>query len=156
MGLDMYLRKSTYVKNWDHQKPEEKHEIVVSKNGEPIEHIKQERIAYVIEEIGYWRKFNALHNWFVENVQDGRDECQESYVRKEDLEKLLKLLKQVKRNPSKASKLLPTTSGFFFGSTDYDEYYFEEVERTIKLLEDVLNDEKKFNIYSEFYYRSSW
>lgn len=26
-------------------------------------------------EIGYWRKFSALHNWMVTNVQYGEDDC---------------------------------------------------------------------------------
>jgi hypothetical protein len=27
------------------------------------------------ESVGYWRKANAIHGWFVENVQDGEDDC---------------------------------------------------------------------------------
>ena len=30
MGLDMYLEKRTYVKNWDHQTPEERHTVTVT------------------------------------------------------------------------------------------------------------------------------
>ena len=29
----------------------------------------------IIEQVGYWRKANQIHNWFVENVQDGEDDC---------------------------------------------------------------------------------
>ena len=27
------------------------------------------------EEVGYWRKANAIHGWFVRNVQNGKDDC---------------------------------------------------------------------------------
>ena len=30
---------------------------------------------YIAEQIGYWRKANAIHQWFVDNVQDGEDDC---------------------------------------------------------------------------------
>ena len=39
--------------------------------------------------MGYWRKANAVHNWFVDNVQDGNDGCKHYWVSKEDLQKLL-------------------------------------------------------------------
>ena len=34
----------------------------------------------------------------------------------------------------------PTHEGFFFGSTEYDEYYFADLESTIEQLEDVEPD----------------
>ena len=51
--------------------------------------IKPERVIYIEEEIAYWRKANAIHAWFVENCQDGRDECQTAYVSRDQLEDLL-------------------------------------------------------------------
>ena len=41
-------------------------------------------------------------------------------------------------------------SGFFFGGTDYDEWYYNDIENTIKILESALEDG------DEFYYSSSW
>lgn len=29
----------------------------------------------IMKQVGYWRKANEIHNWFVENVQDGEDDC---------------------------------------------------------------------------------
>ena len=53
-----------------------------------------------------------------------------------------------------AERLLPTQGGFFFGSTDYDEYYIEDLKRTIEIIDNVLatTDFKKEMIY----YVSSW
>ena len=152
MGLDMFLNKRTYVKNWDFQKPEEKHEVIVKKGGEVLDTIKPERITYIEEEIGYWRKANAIHNWFVKNVQGGVDECQRSYVSLEKLKELLEVVEKVLADNSLASTLLPTQSGFFFGPTHYDEWYFKDLEDTKVILEDALTSKP----VSSIYYQSSW
>ncbi len=62
MGLDMYLTKETYVKNWDFQKAQDKHAVTVQKGGETVKSIKPERVSYVTEEVAYWRKANQIHN----------------------------------------------------------------------------------------------
>lgn len=50
----------------------------------------------IIEEVGYWRKANQIHNWFVENVQDGIDDCSyHNEVTKEILEELLDICQRV-------------------------------------------------------------
>lgn len=147
MGLDMYLSKKIYV--------------------------------------GYWRKANQIHKWFVENVQDGEDDCKEYYVSREQLEKLredcqtvidgsdlqhglvkngavaspetggqfvpnMKMGKTIV-NPELAEDLLPTESGCFFGSTDYDEYYIQDLKDTVEIINEALKSEG-----GEFYYRASW
>lgn len=154
MGLDSYLLKKTYVKNWDHYRPQEVNHITIKKGDVDHPTIKIKRISFVIEEVGYWRKFNALHNWFVKNVQNGVDECQESHVPKHKLEELLDLLKKVKEEHTKGPDLLPTAGGFFFGSTDYDDWYFDDVDRTVTLLEDLLKEPE--DDCSDYYYQSSW
>jgi len=141
MGLDMFLTKETYFFN-DGKK---------SLKIEGVKGIKPERVKYIIEEIGYWRKANAIHQWFVANVQEGKDDCQKYFVTKEDLTKLLDVVTQVQQDHSKASVLLPTQSGFFFGGVGYDEYYFEDLEDTKEIIEQALLEESKY-----FYYQSSW
>ena len=159
MGLDMYLTKKTYVKNWSHMSPEQLHEITVKKGGEPRTDIKPERISSIEESVAYWRKANHIHKWFVDNVQDGEDNCREYYVGREQLQQLVDECKQVKESLEKsnnsdtsvAEELLPTQSGFFFGGTEYDEYYIQDLDDTIKQLEPLLQEES-----GEFYYQSSW
>lgn len=48
-----------------------------------------------LTEVAYWRKANAIHKWFVDNVQDGIDECQESPVTREQLNELLAVCHEV-------------------------------------------------------------
>ena len=152
MGLDMYLYKKNYIWQGEWIKPEARQEVVVKKGGEVDNSIKPERVKYVVEEVGYWRKANQIHRWFVENVQSGTDDCGSYWVSREKLEELLDLCKQVRDDNSKAEELLPSVSGFFFGGTEYDEWYYEDINNTIKILEEVLADERG----DDFEYSSSW
>lgn len=52
----------------------------------------------IYEMIGYWRKANHIHKWFVDNVQGGNDDCSDYEVSKGKLEALLCLCKVVKDN----------------------------------------------------------
>lgn len=106
----------------------------------------------VAVQVGYWRKANAIHQWFVDNCQGGEDDCRETYVDREQLEELRDLCKSILADHSKADDL-PTAAGFFFGSTDYDEWYFHNLEETVETIDYVLT-----NISDEwsFYYTSSW
>ena len=40
------------------------------------------------ESVGYWRKANQIHGWFVENVQNGEDDCRMYEVTKGELMEL--------------------------------------------------------------------
>ena len=94
--------------------------------------------------VGYWRKANAIHNWFLENCaardrwDDPIDDCRPIEVPVEKLEELLDDCKKVLKDKSLAKELLPTADGFFFGSTEYDEYYFDDIEDTIDIIEPVI------------------
>lgn len=150
MGLDMYLDRRTYVKQWDHIGETKQYKVEVTRGGEPTT-IDPKKVKYIIEEVGYWRKANQIHNWFVENVQNGEDNCGDYYVDKDQLQELLDLCKKVDNDHSLAEALLPSASGFFFGSTEYDEWYFKDIEATIQILEEALE-----NSNGAYYYTSSW
>lgn len=152
MGLDMDLTKHIYVgANYEHRKVTGTVELTAY--GEPIE-INLKRISYIAERVMQWRKANAIHKWFVDNCQDGVDECQTVYVSEEKLQELLDLCKRVKKNHALAGELLPTQSGYFFGDTAYDEWYWEDINYTIKNLTSVLKEKNKN--FDGFYYHSSW
>jgi hypothetical protein len=152
MGLDMYLEKRTYVRQWSHQTPEEQFEVVVKKGGVTYPNIDPKKVKYIIEEAGYWRKANAIHRWFVENIQDGIDNCGDYYVDSSSLETLLDLCEKVKTNHELADELLPCAEGFFFGDTEYDEWYFNGIDNTIDIIKKALEDTNT----ADFYYTSSW
>lgn len=134
------------------------------------------------EEIVYWRKSNAIHHWFVENVQDGEDDCDYYKVHLSDLEDLLDTLKTVqdsiKNKPlvdqvfqdcngepytektfltqdlTVAESLLPTQKGFFFGNTRYGKDYLDDIEFTIEKVKDLIDNFDFDNNY--LIYNSSW
>jgi hypothetical protein len=152
MGLDMYLYKRHFIRQANWYKVEERQKITIKKGGKVDKTINPKNVIYIVEEVAYWRKANHIHNWFITNVQNCIDSCQESYVTREHLEELLNVCKTVKQSPEKAPELLPTTTGFFFGDTDYTDWYFEDIDKTIKLLENALQDETAY----DFTYCSSW
>lgn len=146
--------------------------------------VNAEQVCEIVEEVGYWRKANQIHNWFVENVQNGNDDCRDYYVDPEDLQKLLDTVNEVLnsielidgevingytikdgksipikepgkiiKDPTIADKLLPTSEGFFFGSTEYNEYYYEDLVHTKNILEKALAQN---DLFSDYYYHSSW
>lgn len=148
MGLDMYLTKRIYVGAYfEHLKVNGKIELF--KDETPID-VKLERVSEISERVGYWRKANHIHRWFVENVQDGKDDCGDYEVSTDDLKTLLAMCKEAIENKQRADGILPTQRGFFFGGTDYDEYYFQDLEDTIKICEQAIAED------GDYYYHSSW
>ena len=154
MGLDMYLSAKRYL--WDFG--ENNDNEIINAVGKLIPEMAGHRVKQIEVEIMYWRKANAIHKWFVDNVQDGVDECQEAYVSADKLVELQQVCQMVMDNPDRAASLLPSQSGFFFGGTEYDEGYFMYVERTLKWLDGMLTMgalDPKFKKW-DFYYHSSW
>lgn len=117
----------------------------------------------------YWRKANAIHKWFVDNVQHGTDDCGVHDVGIEQLRDLRNRCEAVlsstrlvegdavkgqtakdgKRSDniergrlledtSVAERLLPTADGFYFGSTAYDQCYWQDLEYTMRALDAIL------------------
>jgi hypothetical protein len=176
MGLDMYLercdRKAWGYKDLDIDAVKENSPALYEEI-KPFVTVRGKYCKWesIFEEVGYWRKANAIHRWFVENVQDCVDDCGRYEVSKEQLEDLLSVCKLVKEksnlkegmitngyifengvkkpilvqgkyieNSVVADEYLPTTSGFFFGGTDYDEYYMQDIDETIEILTTALKE----------------
>lgn len=169
MGLDMYLYARKYVTGVDYSRlddevvktPVPAFTEVIGAVGLGLEDVCQDFPSVELHvKIGYWRKANQIHKWFVDNVQDGVDDCGKYYFERDKLVELLTLCQKVNADNSLAGELLPSESGFFFGGTEYDEWYFEQITETIEILERVLNNTKlqdTSGIYGwDFYYQSSW
>lgn len=150
MGLDMYLHARKYVgkffgeaEEWDALK-------------KMLGDLPGDDCYTMSKEVVYWRKANQIHSWFVQNVQNGEDECREHYVPQEKLIELRELCATLlaSRDVEQAKKELPPQSGFFFGSTEFDEYYWDDLNHTVSQLDILLNHPRlnQFNLY----YRSSW
>lgn len=171
MGLDMFLFK-------------------LNKTHESDPTATTNSIIDAMEEVGYWRKANQIHGWFVENVQGGIDDCGYYKVSKQNVEELLSLCNQVldifkKATPEPGEvisgfelidgvwktiyrpgtvyknldveaikELLPPVDGFFFGSSRIDEGYKEDIEDTVNILTNILDNFDFENDY--LLYTASW
>lgn len=151
MGLDMYLYEQQYVSGWNDSNRTAFEAILKATGITPSD----ESPHFLVKgAVAYWRKANAIHKWFVDNVQQGVDDCEAHYVTREDLQNLLARCEGVLSGKEEATEALPTTSGFFFGSTDYGADYLSDIEYTQKTLKKVLGSATAPS--SDFYYRSSW
>lgn len=153
MGLDMYLNASRYLSDY-HDADKEKKKQLLQLFPELHSYLQKERNPFreVNVEVCYWRKANAIHGWFVDNVQSGEDDCKKYHVDRDQLEELRDLCNKVLADRTLAPDLLPSRSGFFFGNTDYDDSYFDDLEHTVASLDNAL----KFPDCWEFDYQSSW
>lgn len=151
MGLDQYLYAKQYTSE-GYARPD-MFASLKEAVGSDIKFLVKESPSISVEmKVGQWRKSNQIHQYFVDNCQDGEDDCRESYVDRSKLEELLDLCKKVLADHSLAEELLPAQSGFFFGSTDYNEWYFSDLEDTVSILENCLLMGDTWS----FYYQSSW
>lgn len=85
--------------------------------------------------IAYFRKANFVYAFFSNKLVD---EC--AWVTREDLKDLIDRCERVLNDHSLAEQLLPTRAGFFFGSTEYDEWYYQDVKDCLKQMKKVLED----------------
>lgn len=165
MGLDMYLSAKKHMEKIDWKALRDNEELsysspeaVYPKFNDLMELTQLSDVATDIYgasvevTCAYWRKANQIHKWFVDNVQQGEDDCDNYYVSQDKLIELLAICKHALE--TKDPSLLPPQSGFFFGSTDIDEWYWKDLENTINQLERIfaLPEVDKLS----FYYTSSW
>jgi len=146
MGLDMYLYKKIFVGGEFHGK-EIKGGVDITIHKKKIK-LKARKVSSIQTQVAYWRKANAIHKWFVDNVQDGNDNCAGYPVWKDKLAELVNLCREVLTNKRLAKKLLPRQDGFFFGSLKYNSDYFDDLKDTIEMLEKLPE--------GEYIYTSSW
>lgn len=107
------------------------------------------------EEVMYWRKANQIRQWFVDHTGYPFDaDCVDHPLTEQNLIDLLHTCQEVLKDHKSAPRLLPTSNGFFFGTTEYDEWYFSNVESTVTALRRILLT-TDFNT-QEIYYREWW
>jgi hypothetical protein len=164
MGLDMYFNAKRYISEWN----DADKELQTKVKDVVAPFIDDWKVQEVTYKVGYWRKANAIHNWFVQNVQDGEDDCKEYYVSGESIRDLYDTVVEcLDGGVEVAKEKLAPQEGFFFGSTIIDDYYWQDLEDTKRMLQPIIdayneakelgNESYKHPIYQyEFYYQSSW
>lgn len=160
MGLDMYLTaKRKFFKAWkqtEESTTDEKLRLEIRRlvGVENFETSNLETTTIGIE-AAYWRKANAIHSWFVHEIQDDEDNCQEYFVTREQLDSLRDVCARtlIERTKEAAKANLHPAEGFFFGSTEIDSWYWEQLAYTVDQISKILT---AFDTSWEFYYRASW
>ena len=95
------------------------------------EKIKDEVNMAYEEYDAYFRKVNFIFYYFDQTIGTMQDQWF-AFVRPEDVDDLIDRCERVLKDHKLAHELLPTQSGFFFGSTDYDDWYFSDVKSCLK------------------------
>lgn len=150
MGLDMYLEAKRYVAPYDSQTEPMRRAIgaaigYVPPKEKPGEDTSLLEVSGVTVRVGYWRKFDALHRWFVNNTQEGHDDCRPSFVSVDTLIELEEQLEQVSDDPASASE--------YFTADENETLDEGEVDYTLK----VLHHAKRLQAQGwDITYRASW
>ena len=162
MGLDQYLTAKKYVSKWDYSNDYKDKAIsqeftdLLPMDTPDITRYGQFAGITVEYPVGYWRKANAIHNYFVQTLGEGVDECQEMYVPRETLSDLRERCQDVIASSDMEQMAqevgLETVSGFFFGDTSYGEWYKEDLKLTIEICDFVLTLPEEYSLH----YQASW
>ena len=89
----------------------------------------------VFEYVGYWRKAYVIHDWFVENVQDGEDDYEVHAVSKEQLEELRTICKDILSGKTRPEDTLPDYHGLTPNYQEYGEDYMYALQTTVEILD---------------------
>ena len=106
MGLDMYVNirhKNTQSKldayeAWEQKYSYEEFQRLTEEQKEEYRNSEPEYDNDMYgKELMYWRKANQIHNWFVQNCQNGVDDCGRYAITVADLKKLKEVVRQTLR-----------------------------------------------------------
>jgi hypothetical protein len=149
MGLDMSAARKVYVKQWEYQSDDERYTVEIARGGKPVKGISSRDISSIDEEVMYWRKANHIHAWFVDNVQNGQDDCKTYHVSWDRLADLLSSCCKV----LEASKLV---DGLVNTGTVYDKKHPKglAVLRPGKVIEDTTVAERYLPTRPGFFFGS--
>ena len=162
MGLDQYLTAKKYVAKWNYDGGYDNKVItqeftdLLPMDTPDITKYGQFSGITVEYPVGYWRKANAIHNFFVQNVGEDVDDCREMWVDRDVLVELRSRCDDVIKadNTEEMAKEvgLETVSGFFFGDTQYGDWYKEDLKLTVEICDFVLALPEEYSLH----YQASW
>ena len=161
MGLDQYLSAKKYVSKFDYSDPQnriitQEYQDMLPMDTPDITQYGEFAGITVTYPVGYWRKANSIHNFFVQNVGEEIDNCQEMWVNRDVLVDLrarcVDVLNADNREEMAKEVGLETVSGFFFGDTSYGDWYRDDLLLTIEICNKVLALPEEYSLH----YQASW
>lgn len=109
--------------------------------------LKEFPVDTISFELISWQRCNSVHTWFVNNIQQGRDDGESYLVSLFDLVTLLSVIESVFNKPDLAKSLLPIDKGYYADSNGIDERYWEDLKETRQKLKWIIDNKKYFGIY---------
>lgn len=148
MGLDIYFNKKRTISEENQQELEKVKKQMDAIDALPFEEFQKHEEEYkeleakfdILNprtELAYFRKVNFLIHFF-----DYEENCEYVVIDKSLIEDLVDRCKKVleAKTDEVSDKLLPSVSGFFFGNTDYNEYYYGDVEDVLAQFTTILKE----------------
>jgi len=163
MGLDMYLSEERYFSNYDHAEEKERaraHSVALAAGFDPALLDRNGSVTAAVN-IAYWRKAHWLHEWFVNNIQNGEDNCGSHSVELEHLKEILDGCRAIMvfRATASIADAEECMNDSFPCQYPHGEWIWESVQDTIdqlQLIVDRAEREEGDGIWREYIYRSSW
>lgn len=137
-------------------------------DGQPI----PDRFNFAIVNVNrYFRKANQIENYFATHFSktnpDQDYNCITTEITPETIDMLTDRITIIQNaapaiKVDTAKELLPTTPGFFFGNTDYDDYYYQNNQQLLSDLDELrqiqinLNNLLKITPFTATMIYSSW
>lgn len=95
-------------------------------------------------EVHYWRKANSIHNWILKETGTPSDFNAGDNGIELTKDMLIKFVEQAEtvlrdKSDETSARLIPSCSGFFFGNTAYDEWYYKDIESTAEKFKQLIN-----------------
>lgn len=96
------------------------------------------------DEVHYWSKANSIHNWILKETGTSSDFNAGDNDIEITKDMLIKFVEQAKtvlkdRSDETSARLIPSCSGYFFGSTEYDEWYYDDIKDTAEKFLELVN-----------------
>ena len=150
MGLDMYMSADRFFSGEEYtdERSQLTYRTIATAAGltqNEIDTLRRKSVTVSIG-VGYWRKAHDIHGWFVDNVQDGNDNCAEYYVGRDTLGELRDSIKLVLSDPDEYSKEFTTNN-------DWDSDVEDVFRETLAWVEEWLPP--KYDKF-DFKYQASW
>lgn len=151
MGLDQYIYLGDEYEDFDEDYYEE--------IGTPVYDPDKGELLYYnetdfVHEIAYFRKSNWLHGYLDRLCEERANRpignCHYFVFSQRDLNNLLNTCREVVKSKSTkiAKELLPPCKGCFFGSYEIDEYYFDDIQDFIDIMQKFEEDNNVYLYYA--------
>ena len=107
-------------------------------------------------QIGFWRKFYTLHNWFVRECSSANAACKAFCIPLNKVKELISVCQSVLEQQGKSPADAKIIAGFFSADREHSDDYFIEVKYTKDLMEKIYEFVSKNPKRYKVIYHNAW